>query len=222
MTQRQLFEQLATYLCDIELSHPVRVAVNGIDAAGKTMLANTLAPVLQQHGRTVIRASIDGFHNPRAIRYARGSSSPEGYYYDSFDYAAIKRLLLMPLGPEGNQTYRDAAFDFRTDAPVLAPERHAPPDAILLFGGVFLLRPELAACWDVKVFVDISFEESVVRAAQRDQYLFGTPEAVEARYWQRYVPGQRLYFQLCDPRAQAHVIIDNNNVIEPVIAFAKR
>ncbi len=222
MSQRQVFQQLAAYLCDIELPHPVRVAVDGIDAAGKTMLANTLAPVLQQHGRSVIRASIDGFHNPRGVRHARGAFSPEGYYYDSFDYAALKASLLAPLGPDGTRAYRDAVFDFRADAPVSAPERHAPPDAILLFDGVFLLRPELTAYWDVKVFVDISFEESVARAAQRDQALFGTAEAVQARYRQRYVPGQRLYFRLCNPRAQAHIVIDNNNVTEPVITFVRR
>jgi uridine kinase len=222
MTQRQLFEQLAAYLCNIELSHPMRVAVDGIDAAGKTTLANTLAPVLQQHGRSVIRASIDGFHNPRAIRYARGSSSPEGYYYDSFDYVALKRLLLIPLGPEGSRAYREAVFDHRTDAPVLVPERYAPPDAILLFDGVFLFRPELARFWDVKMFVDITLEESIARAAQRDLELFGTVEAVQARYRERYVPGQRLYFGLCDPRAQAHLIIDNNDLNEPIITLVRK
>jgi uridine kinase len=222
MTQRQLFEQLAAYLCNIELSHPMRVAVDGIDAAGKTTLANTLAPVLQQHGRSVIRASIDSFHNPRAIRYARGSSSPEGYYYDSFDYVALKRLLLIPLGPEGSRAYREAVFDHRTDAPVLVPERYAPPDAILLFDGVFLFRPELAAFWDVKMFVDITFEESIARAAQRDLDLFGTAEAVQARYRERYVPGQRLYFGLCDPRAQAHLIINNNDLNEPIITLVRK
>jgi uridine kinase len=222
MTQRQLFEQLATYLCEIELAHPMRVAIDGIDAAGKTTLANMLAPMLQQHGRSVIRASLDDFHNPRAIRYARGASSPEGYYYDSFDYVALKRLLLAPLGPEGSRAYREAVFDFRTDAPVLVPERHAPPDAVLLFDGVFLFRPELAAYWDVKMFVDVTFEESLARAMQRDQALLGTAKAVQARYHERYVPGQRLYFGLCDPRAQAHIIIDNNNVNEPVISLVRK
>jgi len=49
-------------------------------------LADVLAAPLARLGRPVIRASIDGFHNPGAIRYARGKFSPEGYYFDSFDY----------------------------------------------------------------------------------------------------------------------------------------
>src|SRR5437763_3560056 len=68
--------------------HPVRVAIDGPDAAGKTTLADELAAGLRGRGREAIRASIDGFHRPRAARYRRGPDSPEGYYEDSFDYAA--------------------------------------------------------------------------------------------------------------------------------------
>jgi len=91
----------------------VRVAIDGVDAAGKTMLADELAVPIVERGRTVIRAAVDGFHNPRPARYRRGADSPEGYYRDSFDYAAILRDLLIPLGPEGNRQYRrgDVIFD---------------------------------------------------------------------------------------------------------------
>jgi uridine kinase len=65
--------------------HPIRVAIDGIDAAGKTTLANELASVLRRRGRDVVRASIDGFHRPRAERYSRGDLSAEGYYLDSFE-----------------------------------------------------------------------------------------------------------------------------------------
>ena len=65
---------------------------------------------------------------------------PEGYFFDSFDYASMRRALLEPLGPNGDLAYRSAVFDYRTDAPVAAPVQQAVPDAILLFDGVFLLR----------------------------------------------------------------------------------
>ena len=47
-------------------------------------------------GRAVFRASIDGFHRPRAERYARGRDSPEGFYRDSFDYSLFRRVLVEP------------------------------------------------------------------------------------------------------------------------------
>ena len=98
-----------------------------------------------------IRASVDGFHHPRALRYRRGPDSPEGYYLDSFDYASLRRCLLAPLGPGGDRRYRPATFDHRTESPTEAPGQFAPADAVLLFDGVFLLRPELGGCWDYAV-----------------------------------------------------------------------
>lgn len=36
------------------------------------------------------------------------SLSPEGYFFDVFDYDALRRLLLHPLGPTGNRLVTDA------------------------------------------------------------------------------------------------------------------
>src|SRR5262249_9234617 len=149
---------------------------------GKTTLADELAEVLMQHGRAVIRASIDGFHRPRAERHRQGEDSPEGYYAHSFDYDALRSALLEPLGPHGSRIYRRAIFDYRTDAPSMTEEKLAPVDAILLFDGVFLLRPEMHDQWDYRVFVDVPFAITTERAILRDNVLFGSAEATRARY----------------------------------------
>jgi uridine kinase len=66
MSRAVLLERMAELVGAVRCSHPIRVAVDGPDAAGKTTLADELASVLRGRGRTVIRASIDGFHRPRA------------------------------------------------------------------------------------------------------------------------------------------------------------
>jgi uridine kinase len=58
----------------------VRVAIDGVDGAGKTTFANELAEVVGGLGRPVIRASVDGFHNPRVVRYAQGKQSAIGFF----------------------------------------------------------------------------------------------------------------------------------------------
>jgi uridine kinase len=218
MIRTHLLEQLAERIVSLDFPHPVRVAIDGIDAAGKTTLANELAPLIEARGRRVIRASIDGFHRPRAERYRRGADSPEGYYYDSFDYPALRAALLNPLGPGGDRRYRTAVFDVRADAPVAAPVQVAPADAILIFDGVFLQRPELCNLWDYRVFVDVDFAESVARAALRDAHL-GSPAAARARYWQRYVPGQRLYLDGIRPRERSEAVVDNNDPENPTLVL---
>jgi uridine kinase len=70
-----------------------RVAVDGVDAAGKTRLAGVLAALLELRGQTVSLVSIDGFLRPREERYRRGEESAEGYYLDSFDLGAFRRAL---------------------------------------------------------------------------------------------------------------------------------
>jgi uridine kinase len=114
----------------VTCSHPVRVAIDGPDAAGKTTLADELAVVLRARGREVIRASIDGFHRPRSQRHRQGPESPCGYYEDSFDQERLLAELLHPLGDAGSRLYRTRIFDYRADAPVRAEPMRASADAI--------------------------------------------------------------------------------------------
>ncbi len=221
MSQRQqTVEHLAAFILQQRISHPLRVAVDGVDGAGKTVLAGELAPLLAQ-SRPVIRASVDGFHNPRAVRYRQGADSPRGYYQDSFDNQAIIDFVLQPLGPNGNRIFRVAKFDHRADAPVDTPPLTAPEEAILLFDGVFLRRPELAAYWDCYIFVDVDFSITVPRAVQRDLLngANGMEESLLARYQRRYVAGQQLYFRQAQPRQFADVIWDNTDFENPLCIY---
>lgn len=210
-----LLQRLAGIIAAIERPHPIRVAIDGVDGAGKTRLADDLVRHVESKKRPVIRASIDGFHRPRAERYRRGPDSPEGYYYDSFDLAALRAVLLDPLGPGGNRRYRSVIFDWRADVPVIQPERVASGDSVLLFDGVFCLRPELVAWWDLRIFLDVDFSETLRRMLERDRTPTASVEDVERRHWNRYVPGQKLYFAVARPLEMAHIVIDNTDPTEP-------
>lgn len=219
-TRGDLLEHLAQRIDAVSpTTRPTRVAVDGADAAGKTTPADELAAVLRGRARArareVIRASIDGFHRPRAERYRRGESSPEGCYHDTFDHQALRRVLLEPLGPRGDRTYQQAVFDHRTDRPVADPPATAAADAVLLFDGVFLLRPELADQWDLLIFVSAAFERTLERARTRDLALFGSSAEVERRYRERYIPAQLLYFAEARPAERADVIVHNDDPERP-------
>ena len=76
----------------------VRVGVDGVDGAGKTIFAAELASALRDLGRPVVEFSVDGWHRVRAERYARGPRSPEGFWLDSYDYPRLIDEALSPLG----------------------------------------------------------------------------------------------------------------------------
>jgi uridine kinase len=212
-----LVEAIAARIATLRLPHPIRVAIDGVDASGKTTLANELAPALETLGRRVIRASIDGFHHPDAVRKRRGAMSPEGYFHDSFDHAAVIEHLLAPLGPGGSLRFRRAVFDFRTNAPIQSPVEQAHTDAVLVFDGVFLLRPELREYFDFSIFLRVDFGITLARAERRDLPLFGSVEEIRRRYGERYVPGQRLYLRQVQPERLASIVIDNNDPGRPIV-----
>ncbi len=199
----------------LQRPHPARVALDGVDGAGKTHLADELVGPLSCSGRQIIRASIDGFHCPRAHRYKRGRESADGYFRDSFNYEQLRSQLLDPLGPGGSLRCRTAVFDYRIDRPTDMPLLTAAPDAILLVDGVFLQVPQLAGAWDFIVWVDAPFETTVERAVRRDTARGGEEEATRAAYAVRYVPGQRLYLDSCHPKISADVVFDNSDLDEP-------
>jgi uridine kinase len=220
MERSRAIEHLANLILQVQESHPVRVAIDGVDAAGKTSLADELVLPLNNAGRFVIRASVDGFHNSRSVRLQRGEFSPEGYYRDSFNYDAFISCLLQPLGPGGNRQYWTACYDFKQDAAVSTPIQAAPVDAILLVDGIFLLRPELRGYWDFSIFVQASFETTLQRALVRDQALLGDANRILERYQKRYIPGQQLYLAQAQPTRNADAILVNDDPDDVTIYFS--
>ena len=218
MNRAAVIAELADRIASIHLDHPVRVGIDGVDASGKTMLATELVAPLRDRGRLVVRASIDGFHNPRAVRHRQGPASPRGYYEDSFNHEAILSCVLLPLGPGGNRRFKPAVFDFRADSEVNCPWQDAPRDAVLLFDGVFLHRPELREHWDFSIFVQVGFDLTLKRAQRRDAHLFGSAERVREVYRQRYIPGQRLYLGAESPSQRADVVFDNTDIQNPALS----
>ncbi len=209
-TRDKLLGRLAEAIESVTTAHPVRVAVDGPPAAGKTTLADELAVVLRNWGREVIRSSIEGFLLPRAQRYRRGEDSPEGCYRDSFDFDALHRVLLDPLGPDGDRRFQQAVYDRDTDTGQTPPSTTAAADAVLLFDGVFLLRPELIDRWDLRIFVSAAFEETLTRARIRDLAPLGSAARVEQRFRNRYLPSQQRYFDTVRPTDLADIVVYND------------
>jgi uridine kinase len=198
------------HVASVARPHPVRVAVDGRPASGKTTLADELADALRRRGRPVLRATIDEFMLPRAIRYRRGVDSAVGCYNESFDFEALHRVLLKPLGPGGDRRFQEAVYDRHADGPSAAAVHVAAENAVLLFDGVFLMRPELNAHWELRILVATTFEETLRRARVRDVSSLGSVSRVEERFRKRYLPSQQSYFDSVRPDAIAEVVVEND------------
>jgi len=193
----------------------VIVAVDGVDGAGKTVFADRLAEVFAEEGTAVFRASIDGFHRPRAERYARGRTSPEGFYRDSYDYATFRRVLIDPFRTGEGAGFQLAVHDVVRDAAVESEWVTAPRDAVLIVDGIFLHRPELRGLWDWSVWLEVPFPVAYARMAVRD----GSDPDPGAPTNARYRQGQELYLREADPRRAASALVDNSDLAAPVRVF---
>jgi uridine kinase len=214
-TRDELLGRLTEAVGSVTLAHPTRVAIDGPPAAGKTTLADELAVVLRAQGRDVIRATIDDFLFPRAQRYPRGEYSAEGCYFDTHDYDALNRVLLDPLGPGGDRRFRSAVYDRTADAVLSPPVTTAPADAVLLFDGVFLMRPELIGRWDLRIFVSTALEKTVDRAVIRERQV-SSRAAVERRWRERYIPSQEFYVDRVRPADHVDIVVHNDEPGMPV------
>jgi uridine kinase len=207
---------LADAALEVERPHPVRVAVDGCSAAGKTTLSDELAETLR--GRTtreVIRVSIDHFKRAVALRTRFPQDSPESYYLDSWDNDGIRDKLLVPLGPGGSRRYRHQLMDLAAHTVLDGPARAATGDAILVADGCFLQRPELDAHWDLRIFIDIPLDEVLRRGVARDHVWMSSAAEAERRYRTKYLPGESRYLDEVRPRERAQLVVDNLDFSAP-------
>lgn len=204
--------RVADHLVARQVGHPLRVAVDGITAAGKTTLAHELAAAVATRGRPATHLSMDGFHHPRAHRHRQGRDSATGYYEDAYDFPTFTRTVLTPLGPDGDRRYRHRVIDLATNTSADEPPVTAAEDTVLVVDGSFLQRD---LTWDEVVFVDTAFDVARGRGTRRDADAFGGVTAAESAYDARYHAASRRYLTEVDPAARATVVIGNDDPAYP-------
>ncbi|TDD60088.1 uridine kinase [Kribbella antibiotica] len=218
MALPEILSELADLVLAVDRPHPVRVAIDGPSAAGKTTLADELAAVLgDRTEREVIRVGLDYFKKDPALRTAYPIESPESYYYDSWDLEAMRAQLLLPLGPGSDRRYATGLRSLNAQAALAPATETAAADAILVADGCFLQRPELVGHWDLRIYVHVPFDVVLERGTARDQAWMDSAAAAAERYRTRYIPGERLYVDQVDPAALADLVVDNTDFGNPVL-----
>lgn len=187
--------------------HPLRVAIDGVTASGKSTCARWLVNAIAAQGRPAIHVTMDGFHHRRDYRYRQGRASAIGYYRDAYDFDALCTHVLIPLGPNGSREIRRRIIDLATDEPVDDPLEPVPIDAIVVVDGTFLHRPPLPDFWDYTVFIDTPMDVARARGTARDAKVLGGEEAAGVAFDQRYHAACRIYLDEVEPRARASRVL---------------
>lgn len=199
------------------LDRPALIAVDGVDGSGKTTFASRLISAYHDAGRRTVVVHADDFLNPRKVRYRLGRASPLGFFLDSVDLAALRQKVIDPVRADG-ETIVVEHFDHSADCPLATDPVGIDANTVVIVEGMFLHRDEMYGLWDYSVFLDVPFEVSVGRMAERD----GSHPVPSHPSNHRYVGGQTLYFSRCAPWARASVVVDNTEPDPRIVSRSSR
>lgn len=195
-------------------SPKLRVAIDGISAAGKSTLARELTGRLHLAGAPAHHISADDFAHC-AARRRRDSDRGRGYYRDALDVEALAGRVLRPLGPGGDGRFRARWRDVLTDELVAEGDKFAGPGTVVLVEGCFLQGPGLRELFDCVVWVATTFAAAEGRAVERDREMMGSEARVREVYAERYHAAGRRYVEECDPLRGADLVVWNEDVLRP-------
>lgn len=186
------------------------IAIDGVDAAGKTSFAKDLAENLRALNKEVLVVSIDSFHQPKSYRYRLGEDSADGFFYDSYQYSYFIENCIAPL-KSGLEKIAIKCFNLENDKEEIKVT-DVESETIVIVEGIFLHRDELFQIWDYSIFLDVSVETSLERNLKRSLAVNANLdiEGYKDRFYKRYKAGQELYFSKCSPKFRAKFVLDNN------------
>jgi hypothetical protein len=156
-------------------------------------VADAVAAAVEEAGRPVARVSAEDFLRPRSVRLEHGPDDVDAGYERWYDWSALRREVLDPLGPDGAGTWLPTLWEPELDRATRAPRRAAAPGTVAVVDGPFLLRWETADAVDLSVHL-------VVSPAARARRLPAPDLPRVSGAWDRYVTET-------DPASRADVVL---------------
>ena len=179
MTDLQDFSALFAVLDERLVNGTVTLAIEGGSAAGKTTLAATLQ---ERYGAAVFHTD-DFFlqpHQRTPARYAEIGGN--------MDRERFLQEVLQPISRREEVCYRP--FDCHTMT--LGDAVRVTPHPLTVIEGAYAMHPDLAAYYDLSVFLDVPPALQKARIQTRN-----TPAMAE-RFFTRWIPLEQAYFEETD------------------------
>jgi len=213
-SMKSIFEIVRYHVEKLPADKPVLIGIDGTDGSGKSRFAANLAACFADHtDRCVVMSSVDFFHNPKSVRHQDCKPTHISFFEDSFNYSALQKKLLDPIKHLSGKAFYRKHFDHKIDREVDCPSEIARTNILLIFEGIFVHRDEIKDYWDFSVFLDVPFEETYRRMAERD----GCSPNPVCESNARYYLGQKLYIDTCNPKKRASMIVDNTDYDNPIV-----
>lgn len=123
--------------------------------------------------------------------------------------------MLIPLKTMGALEVELQLLDLETDKYSLIKSYSISKNTIVILEGILLYREPINQYFDLRVFLDIPFEDVIKRAAIRDVPIHG--EEILNKYETKYIPVQKWYLSSYKPKEKSDIIVDNCDYNRPKI-----
>ncbi len=211
MNVTQQIENLARVVAErkraLRSDRALLVAMSGIDGSGKSTLAPQLAAAIGALGLNASKITLDPWHTPPSVRFSE--EDPGGHFYrHAFRWSEMFDQLIEPLKRNRRINLTAEVTRQPENDRILRTYSYEDVDVMVL-EGIFLFKRELLHHYDLRCWVECSFETTLARALRRNQEGL-SPEEIRRDYDKIYFAAQRVHFQRDLPRVTAEFIIEND------------
>lgn len=180
----------------------VSIAVDGMGGSGKSSLAAALADL---HGAVVVHG--DDFYRPMDAQ-ERAELDPEQGYHRYFDWQRLRDEVLVPIAAGRSAGYR--RYDWSSGTLRLEDLQNVLPVGMIVVEGVYTARPELAAYYDLLVYVDTPPRESLERLRARGH------DHGPIDWESRWRLAEEHYLAVGRPRERADLVVSGSELTNPL------
>lgn len=183
------------------------VALSGIDASGKSTIAQEIVERLRISGLNAILVGLDPWHNAPEKRFSKDAPA-EHFYQHAFRFPELFELLIDPLR-HTRSAHVTVELTRLPENDLYLRTYDLDEVEVIVLEGIFLFRKELRSNYDLAFWVECSFETALVRAIKRNQEGLSEAEIVRD-FHSIYFPAQRIHFARDDPQANVDGVLEND------------
>jgi uridine kinase len=190
----------------IKPSRSLLVAISGIDGSGKGYLTQKIMTALNQQLHSVI-INLDAWHNPPHQRF-NPHNPAEHFYHYAFNFDSLFQQLIFPL-----QQQREINFTIVLTGISGIPKTYHYQFKnvdIIILEGIFLFKRSFLPFYDLKIWIDCSWQTALQRAIERNQEGINQEQLIND-YQTIYFPAQTIHLQLDQPQSTADLIYLNDS-----------
>lgn len=205
------FEDLVTTILnkqsELQENKSLLVAVSGIDGSGKGYITERLIAALNRKNLQAVSINLDAWHTLPSQRFK--SERPAAHFYaNAFNFDDLFEQLIFPL-----QKQREINLTTVLTGILGIPETYTYQFTnvdVIIVEGIFLLKRSLQDFYDLKIWIECSWEMALTRAIERNQEGISRHQLIQD-YQNLYFPAQRLHWEFDDPQSNADVIYVNES-----------